>query len=89
MMENKSLRGKLVSLITESVATNHLFGDTNEVKNILQESLDMNLGFTTKVLDIRTVDSMIMGDVYFEDEKEVMSVINFTIFPNKQLQETI
>jgi hypothetical protein len=52
--ENKSYRSKLVKTIVESFIEEHLFDQTCNVKQELQNMLDSNLKFETKASNFET-----------------------------------
>ena len=52
-MENKSYRGMLVKVIVKSFRERYLFDMTDNLKEILQERLDLNLKFETNVSDLK------------------------------------
>jgi NADPH-dependent 2,4-dienoyl-CoA reductase/sulfur reductase-like enzyme len=78
-MENKSYRGMLVEVIVKSFITDYLFDSKDGLKEILQEKLDLNLRFNTKVSEIETKNEHTFGKISFEDENGILRVIDFTI----------
>lgn len=78
-LENKSIRGMLVEVIVKSFITDYLFDSVDELKEILQERLDLNLKFETNVSDIENKNEHTFGKISFEDENGVIRVIDFTI----------
>jgi NADPH-dependent 2,4-dienoyl-CoA reductase/sulfur reductase-like enzyme len=78
-MENKSYRGMLVEVIVKSFITDYLFDSKDGLKEILQEKLDLNLRFNTKVSEIETKNEHTFGKISFEDENGIVRVIDFTI----------
>jgi hypothetical protein len=78
-LENKSYRGMLVEVIVKSFITDYLFDSKDGLKEILQEKLDLNLMFDTKVSEIETKNEHTFGKISFEDENGLIKVIDFTI----------
>jgi len=78
-LENKSYRGKLVKVIVESFIIDYQFELSDKLKEILQERLDLNLKFETKVSEIEIKNEHSFGQVYFNCEKGDASVIDFTV----------
>jgi len=78
-LENKSIRGMLVEVIVKSYIRNYLFDSVNGLKEILQEKLNLNLKFDTKVSEIETKNEHTFGKISFENENGVVGVIDFTI----------
>lgn len=83
-MENeKSYRGMLVEIITKSQIKKNLIEPVDNFKQNLQEQLDLNLKFETKVSNIETKNGHTFGSVSFEDENGDIRVADFTITPTK------
>jgi hypothetical protein len=78
-LENKSIRGMLVEVILKSIITDYLCDSVYGLKEILQEKLDLNLKFDTKISEIETKNEYTFGKISFEDENGVVRVIDFTI----------
>ena len=79
-MENeKSYRGMLVEVIVKSLIEENTFEPVDELKEILQEKLDLNLKFDTNVSEIETKNEHTFGKISFEDENGVVRIIDFTI----------
>ncbi len=78
-LENKSYRGMLVEVIVKSFIKDYLFDSKDGLKEILQEKLDLNLRFNTKVSEIETKNEHTFGKISFEDENGIVRVIDFTI----------
>jgi len=81
-LKDKNYRRMLVRIIVKSFITDCLFDSKDRLKEILQEKLDLNLRFDTKVSEIETKNKRTFGKVFFEDENGIESVINFTITNN-------
>lgn len=79
MKKEKSYRGMLVEVISKYFITDNLFNSMDRLKEILQEKLDLNLKFITKVSEIETKNGQNFGKISFEDDKGVMRVMDFTI----------
>lgn len=79
MKKEKSYRGMLVEVISKYFITDNLFNSIDRLKEILQEKLDLNLKFITKVSEIETKNGQNFGKISFEDDKGVMRVMDFTI----------
>jgi hypothetical protein len=77
--ENKSYRGMLVEIIVKSFTEQHLFDEVDNLKEILQERLNLNLKFETNVSDIQSKNGLTFGNISFEDENGLIKVIDFTI----------
>ncbi len=77
--ENKNYRGMLVEVIVKSFTADYLFDSNDELKKNLQEKLDLNLKFDTKVSEIETKNEHTFSKISFEDENGKIRVIDFTI----------
>ena len=82
MEKEKNYRGMLVEVIVKSSISDYLFDSVDELKKILQEKLDLNLKFETKVSDIEIKNDHTFGKISFEDESGMVKAIDFTIIPN-------
>lgn len=78
-LENKSCRGMLVEVIVKHFIKDYLFDSIDGLKEILQERLNSNLKFETKVSDIETKDGNNFCKISFEDENGKVRVVDFTI----------
>lgn len=78
-LENKSYRGMLVKVIVKSFIEENLFELVDDLKEILQERLNLNLKFETNIFDIETKNGQTFGKISFEDENGRVRVIDFTI----------
>jgi hypothetical protein len=78
-LENKSIRGMLVEVIVKSFITDYLFDSVDGLKEILQEKLNLNLKFDTKISEIETKNEYTFGKISFEDEDRLVRLIDFTI----------
>ena len=75
----KSYRGMLVEIIVKSFTEHYLFDVVDNLKEILQERLNLNLKFETNVSDIESKNGQTFGKISFEDENGLIKVIDFTI----------
>ncbi len=75
----KSYRGMLVEIIVKSFTEHYLFDVVDNLKEILQEQLNLNLKFETNVSDIESKNGQTFGKISFEDENGLIKVIDFTI----------
>lgn len=82
MEKEKNYRGMLVEVIVKSSISDYLFDSVDELKKILQEKLDLNLKFNTKVSEIENKNEHTFGKIFFEDESGMVKAIDFTIIPN-------
>lgn len=78
-LQNKSYRGMLIEIIAKSFTQDHLFDVVDNLKEILQERLNLNLRFKTNVFDIETKNGQTLGKISFEDENGILKVVDFTI----------
>lgn len=79
-MENeKTYRGMLVEVIVKSYIKENLFESVEHLKEVLQERLNLNLKFETKVSDIENKNGNTFGQISFDDENGIVRVIDFTI----------
>ncbi len=78
-LENKSYRGMLVEVIVKSFIKDYLFDSKDGLKEILQDKLDLNLKFETKVSDIESKNEHTFAKISFDDENGKVRVIDFTI----------
>ena len=83
-MNNKSNNGKLIEEIITNYVNKNIFEPTTEFKESLQETLNSTLEFATKVNNIENKNGFSIGNVQFEDENGISSVIDFTIVCNEQ-----
>jgi|TARA_R110000782_G_scaffold248218_1_gene335141 hypothetical protein len=79
MSEN---RGMLVQGIVKPFITDCLFDSIDGLQEKLQEKLDLNLKFVTKVSEIETKNENTFGKISFEDEDGVVKVIEFNVTGN-------
>lgn len=82
-MNNKSNRGLLIEQEVTKYAQQNMFNTIVELKESLEESLNLNLKFNTEVSNIRNENGFISGQVNFKNENNIDSVIDFTIMNNK------
>jgi predicted RecB family endonuclease len=69
----------LVEVIVKSFITDYLFDSVDGLKEILQDKLDLNLKFNTKVSEIENKNKHTFCKISFEDENGEVKVIDFTI----------
>ena len=77
--ENKSYREMLVEIIVKSFKEHYLFDVVDNLKENLQQRLNLNLNFETNVSDIESKNGQNFGKISFEDENGLVKVIDFTI----------
>ena len=87
-MSNKSNNGKLIEEIITNYVNENIFESTTEFKESLQETLNSTLEFTTKVTNIENKNGFSIGNVQFENENGINSVIDFTIVHNDKTIES-
>jgi len=87
-MSNKSNNGKLIEEIITNYVNKNIFEPTTEFKESLQETLNSTLEFTTKVTNIENKNGFSIGNVQFENENGINSVIDFTITYNDKTIES-
>jgi hypothetical protein len=87
-MNNKSNNGKLIEEIITNYVNENRFEPTTEFKESLQETLNSTLEFTTKVNNIENKNGFSVGNVQFENENGINSVIEFTITYNNEIIES-
>jgi hypothetical protein len=80
--ENKSYRGMLVEIIVKSFTEQYLFDVVDNLKEMLQEQLDMNLKFKTNVSNIESKNGQTFFIVSFKDENGLVKAIQSTIISN-------
>ncbi len=78
-LENKSYRGMLVEVIVKSFIEENLFESVDDLKENLQERLNLNLKFETNVFDIETKNGHTFGKIFFECENGIVRVMDFII----------
>jgi len=87
-MNNKSNNGKLIEEIITNYVNENIFESTTEFKESLQETLNSRLEFTTKVNNIENKNGFSIGNIQFENENGVNSVVDFTITYNNKTIES-
>jgi len=85
-MSNKSNNGKLIEEIITNYVNENIFEPTTEFKESLQETLNSTLEFATKVNNIENKNGFSIGNVEFENENGINSIIDFTIVYNEYEQ---
>jgi hypothetical protein len=88
-MNNKSNNGKLIEEIITNYVNENIFESTTEFKESLQETLNSTLEFTTKVNNIENKNGFSIGNVQFENENGVNSVMDFTIAYNETIESYV
>ena len=86
----KSLRGKLIEDITKHYLQNQAFDYVVELQRNLQNFLNSNLTFETKVSVITVnkssvCEDMTSGNIYFKDENNIESSISFTVLTHRTI----
>lgn len=79
MKEKMSYRAKLIEVIIESYVEVHTYDFTDKLNEDLQEILDLNLKFETKILDMEIKNKLISIQICFEDENGEPRVLDVTI----------
>ena len=87
-MNNKSNNGKLIEEVITNYVNENIFEPTTEFKESLQETLNSTLEFATKVNNIENKNGFSIGNVQFENENGINSVIDFTIAYNDKTIES-
>jgi hypothetical protein len=87
-MNIKSNNGKLIEEIITNYVSKNRFEPTTEFKESLQETLNSTLEFATKVNNIENKNEFIIGNVQFENENSIISVIDFAITYNDKTIES-
>jgi hypothetical protein len=87
-MNVKSNNGKLIEEIITNYVNKNIFEPTTEFKESLQETLNSTLEFATKVNNIENKNGFSIGNVQFENENGINSVIDFTITYNDKTIES-
>ena len=87
-MNDKSNNGKLIEEIITNYVNENIFEPNTEFKESLQETLNSTLEFVTKVNNIENKNGFTIGNVQFENENGVASVMDFTIFHNIEIKES-
>jgi hypothetical protein len=80
--KQKSYKGMLVEIIVKSFLQEHLYDSVDELNEKLQERLNLNLNFETNVFDVETKNGHTFGKIHFNDENNMVKVIDFTITSN-------
>lgn len=80
---DKSYRGKLVEVIIKTFIENNPFELVENSKENLQDILDLNLKFHTKVSDIEIKNGITLIQIYFDDENGNGKVVDVTITSEK------
>jgi hypothetical protein len=80
--KQKSYRGMLVEIIVKSFIKEYSYDFVDELKENLQELLNLNLKFETNVFDVETKNGHTFGKIHFNDENDMVKIIDFTITSN-------
>ena len=88
-MNVKSNNGKLIEEIITNYVNKNIFEPTTEFKESLQETLNSTLEFATKVNNIENKNGFSIGNVQFENENGVNSVMDFTIAYNETIESYV
>jgi len=78
----KSYRGIMVEIIVKSFIKEYSYDFVDELKENLQELLNLNLKFETNVFDVETKNGHTFGKIHFNDENDTVKIIDFTITSN-------
>jgi hypothetical protein len=87
-MNNKSNNGKLIEEIITNYVNKNIFEPTTEFKESLQKTLNSTLKFATKVNSVENKNGLSIGNVEFENENGINSIIDFTIVYNVKTIES-
>lgn len=87
-MNNKSNNGKLIEEIITNYVNKNIFEPTTEFKESLQKTLNSTLKFATKVNSVENKNGFSTGNVEFENENGINSIIDFTIVYNVKTIES-
>ena len=87
-MNNKSNNGKLIEEIITNYVNKNIFEPTTEFKESLQKTLNSTLKFATKVNSVENKNGFSIGNVEFENENDINSIIDFTIVYNVKTIES-
>ncbi len=87
-MNNKSNNGKLIEEIITNYVNKNIFEPTTEFKESLQKTLNSTLKFATKVNSVENKNGFSIGNVEFENENGINSIIDFTIVHNDKTIES-
>lgn len=82
-MSNRTNRGIMVQEIVERSINENPFDTNDEFKESLQNEFKTNLTFEVGISDIEIRNGFNFFQVYFENENQVKSVLDFTISYNK------
>jgi hypothetical protein len=84
--EIKSTRGKMINLLLKPYLRSILFSnmDSNEVKIEIENLMESNFNFTTKITEIKMINGAFMGQIYFDDNG-VFKLIDFHVEQENQL----
>jgi len=82
VLDNKTLRGKLIELILDTYVTKKVFTDFIDEAVNMQEELNRHLYFTTVITNADDVVNGINYDIKFKDENDIDKVINFSLTVN-------
>jgi hypothetical protein len=81
-LENKSYRGMLVEVVIQSYIKENLFETVEDLKETLQERLNSNLKFETRVSEIEIKNGHTFGKISFDDGNGEIRIIDFTVILN-------
>ena len=87
-MNNKSNNGKLIEEIITNYVNKNIFEPITEFKESLQKTLNSTLKFATKVNSVENKNGFSIGNVEFENENGINSIIDFTIVYNVKTIES-
>jgi hypothetical protein len=78
-LENKSCRGMLIEVIVKSFIKDYVLDSRDELKEVLQDKLNLNLNFETSIPKVEEENGLFFGGIYFKDEDGTPRVADFTI----------
>jgi hypothetical protein len=88
-LEQISYRGKLVKIITEEIIKDYLFESYHKLPELvkkLQEKLNENFKFTTRVHEFKGNDNFVFGQISFADETGRVRVVDITVTPSVEFK---
>lgn len=74
----KSIKTKLVKIITKDFLKENLFSSIDTLKPNLQKELDDYLKFETRIENIEKIDNETYFQIFFIDDNNVTRVIDIT-----------
>lgn len=77
--ENRTKRGRLIEVIVKDCIEDNLFGIPEDLEKCLQDMLQSNLNFETTTSEVKIINQITYGEVYFENEDGKKRALNFSI----------